>query len=100
MNFVCKHKVIIVLVLLISAAFAWYGFSDRSGNAPLLTSEQLNPVTEAAEKGLVEALITLRSIALTGTIFSDPAFLNLQDFGTQIVPEPISRRDPFAPLSR
>lgn len=99
MAFLKKNKIIIIIVAVIVAGFAWYAFSDRGGAPPpLLNTQAVGPSTTAAEKTLVETLVTLRAITLSGTIFSDPAFQSLQDFGTQIVPEPVGRRDPFAPL--
>lgn len=98
MEFLSKHKIIIILSAIVVAVFVWYGFSDPApANTPVLTTQQV--VTgSAAERGLVETLITLRSITLSGSILTDPAFLSLRDFGTQIVQEPMGRRDPFAPL--
>lgn len=99
MTFIREHKMIVSVVALLVALFAWYGFSGSKGEAPLLAAQGPAAVSTAAERNLVETLIALRAITLSGTIFSDPAFLSLQDFGTQIVPEPMGRRDPFAPLS-
>ncbi|MBI4128945.1 MAG: hypothetical protein HY460_02730 [Parcubacteria group bacterium] len=51
------------------------------------------------ERGLVDTLLQLRSVSLGGAIFTDPAFVNLRDFGSQILQEPVGRPNPFAPLS-
>ena len=44
-------------------------------------------------------LTDLQSVSLDAPIFKNPAFITLQDFSRQIVPEPIGRHDPFAPLT-
>jgi hypothetical protein len=77
---------------------AWWGLSGEAPSNSLLTSQgssELGPT----EKNLVDTLLQLRAVSLSGTIFSDPSFVVLRDFGTQIIPEPIGRENPFAPLS-
>ena len=81
----------------IVAGVLWYVSSGSSSSRPILSTGggSSNP----AEQSVVNTLLTLRAVTLSGTILSDPAFQSLQDFGTQIIPEPIGRPDPFAPLS-
>ena len=92
-----RNKVIIAAVALIVILFAWYGFSSNPPGAALLTE---TPSAQApGESDLVSTLLQLRTITLSGTIFSDPAFAALHDFGTEIIPEPVGRPNPFAPIS-
>ena len=79
------------------AMIAWYMLSSKPSSSTLLSSNE-TAEAGATEKGLVEVLLQLRAVTLSGTILSDPAFLSLRDFGTQIVPEPIGRPNPFAPF--
>lgn len=82
------------------AAFAgWYLFLRDTTPEPLLTTEDLT-VQGASDSEVVETLLQLRTITLAGTILSDPAFLQLIDTGTQIMPEPVGRPNPFLPLAR
>jgi hypothetical protein len=89
------------LVLLLAggvvvAGVVWYSFMrDRSEN--LLETSDLTVATEA-DSDIVNVLLELRAVTLSGTIFSDPAFVRLKDFGREIVPEPVGRANPFAPL--
>ena len=53
----------------------------------------------AVDSDVVTILLQLRAVSLSGTIFSDAAFTSLKDFGSQIVPEPVGRANPFAPLT-
>ena len=92
-----------VLVVIIVGG-VWYGMSGGGvESAQLLTTDVVNdsgsPTEDTVDRDLVETLLTLRAITLSGTIFNDPAFKALQDFGTTIVPEPVGRPNPFAPIS-
>lgn len=55
--------------------------------------------TSPAEREILSTLLELRGITLDGAILTDPSFRSLQDYSTEIVSEPIGRRNPFAPLS-
>lgn len=79
------------------AGVVWYSFlRDRTPEA-LVETADLTQSTEA-DAGIVNTLLELRAVSLSGNIFSDPAFLRLKDFGSTIVPEPVGRTNPFAPL--
>ena len=99
LDFIRHNKILVVVLGLIVGAGAWYGLSGSSSPNTLLVTEPLSGSENAAEKDLVATLLQLRSVSLEGTIFGDPSFLSLQDFGSQIVPEPVGRPNPFAPLS-
>ncbi len=79
------------------AGVVWYSFLRDRGDTTLI---QTTDFTEAgmADRDVVNTLLQLREVSLSGTIFQDPAFVSLQDFGRQIVPEPVGRQNPFAPL--
>lgn len=90
----------VLIVVLVGAVL--YGMTSGGGvvDDSLLTTEVIDsgsPSEDSADRELVESLLTLRAISLSGTIFNDPAFQKLQDFGTMIVPEPVGRANPFAP---
>lgn len=76
---------------------AWYALSGSSASTPAITT---TPVVGAStgDQTLIATLLQLRSVKLDGTVFTDPAFTALQDFSTPIVPEPVGRPNPFAPL--
>jgi len=88
-------------IIIVIVGVVWYGISDTA-EVPLLAADEPIPGTLAetnADQEIVGSLLALRSVNLTGTIFSDPAFTALKDFGTVLIPEPIGRPNPFAPLS-
>jgi len=89
--------VILILGSLVAAGAAWYLFLRDTAPVALLTTEDLTS-SNAADKDVVETLLALRAITLSGTIFTDPAFVSLKDNGTQIIPEPVGRPNPFLPL--
>ena len=99
MEFFSKYKTTILVVLgVIVAIGIWWGFSEETPSNSLITTKDLSGVSPA-DRSLVDTLLQLRAVSLSGTIFSDPAFVSLQDFGTQVIPEPVGRPNPFAPVS-
>lgn len=104
MDWIKKHFTLVGILVIIVVGGVWYGMANGGGDEEsLLTTNVVNgsgsPSEDVADRELIETLLTLRSITLSGTIFSDPAFKVLKDFGTTIVPEPVGRPNPFAPRS-
>ncbi len=96
-----QHKLILVIVAAVIAVIIWYGLSQSSAPAAsssLVTTQPIAGSTDAGTADLVSTLLALRSVTLSVTIFSDSSFQSLKDFTTAIVPEPVGRSDPFAPL--
>lgn len=82
--------------LLAASALVWVYFTFFSGGeAPLLSESQ--PSSPVSQELLV-TLSNLRTIRLDETIFEDPVFISLSDFGVVIPPEAVGRRNPFAPF--
>lgn len=98
MDWILKHKLLAILIVLVVAFGAWYLLSGSQTSAPVLTAAQ-GAGTPSGAQNLVASLVSLRSVNLSGAIFSDPAFQALQDDTTPVQPEPVGRPDPFAPLS-
>jgi hypothetical protein len=100
MQWIKQHVFVFISVIVVLAALSWYLLSSSSP-APILTtssSSSGSPSAESSDQQLVSTLLALRAVSLSGTIFQDPAFTSLADFSTSIVPEPVGRTDPFAPL--
>lgn len=108
MGALLRHKGVLVAIVIIVIAGIWWGLSQppATSSSVIATVDASGaPVTGAStgapgggSSGLVETLLALRTVTLSGSIFSDPAFQNLKDFSVAIVPEPVGRPDPFAPL--
>lgn len=76
--------------------FAWFGLADRQPSTSLLSNESRSDAS-VAEQEILRLLLDMRSIRLDSSIFENPAFASLRDFGRDIVPEPVGRTNPFAP---
>ena len=98
MKFLIKNKFILILAGLMIIGFVWYSFSGGPDSSSLLKTEGGDGADGEIDKDIVSTLMALQEITLSGTIFSDPAFRELKDFSTEIVPEEVGRDDPFAPL--
>lgn len=100
-----QHKILIIVAVVLIAGGVWYGLSQSSEPAPLLTTDTGtpgalgSPTLEGEDQQIVATLLTLRAVTLSSAIFSDPAFMSLKDFTQAIRPEPVGRENPFAPLS-
>ncbi|MFC1733482.1 hypothetical protein ACFL6I_24550, partial [candidate division KSB1 bacterium] len=85
-------------VAIVIVAFIGYSmFFDGGSNGSVLTSQSAS-VRGGGDNELLLILVNLRSITLDDALFRDPAFMNLVDFGQQLVPEPTGRQNPFAPV--
>jgi hypothetical protein len=95
MDFLIKNKVAIgagIAILLLLYVYLTY-FS--SGPSPILTTSDANTPLST---DILVTLQSINSIKLDNTIFTDPVFVSLTDFGVTIPPETVGRRNPFAPL--
>jgi hypothetical protein len=92
-----KYKLWIVVVGVVVAGGVWFGLSSSPASNSVLTTTDVNNGS-AADQDLVNTLLQLRAVSLNGAIFTNVAFMGLQDFSTHIVQEPVGRDDPFAPL--
>ncbi len=90
-----QNLTLLVAIAVAIAGAVWYGLGDHSPE-PLLATETAEGTSD---QQLVSTLLALRTVSLDGTIFVNPGFMALRDFGSQIVPEPVGRANPFAPLS-
>lgn len=105
MQWIAHNKILFAILVIVVIGAVWFGLSGSSAGpeTTLLTSVSTtsgSPTQENADQQLVASLLALRSVSLSGTIFQDPAFQSLHDFGTAIVAEPVGRPNPFAPLPR
>jgi hypothetical protein len=98
-DFVKQHKIPVAVICLLLIAATWYEFTQTSGPTPTITTTTVGGDSSASNQALVQTLLTLQAVTLSGTILSDPGFISLKDFTTQIVTEPVGRPDPFEPYS-
>ena len=86
-----------VVVLGIVGFLLFSGQSTPSGSAISADGTSAGPTTEA-EQNFINLTAELNPISFDTSIFSDPRFTTLVDLHTVIVPEPVGRTDPFAPI--
>src|SRR5258708_33771030 len=94
LNNILQHKMVAGVITIVVLAGGWY-FLTGTGEAPILQTD--SPVGNDSQE-IVSTLLALRAVTLSGTIFTDPVFMSLQDFGVEIKPEPVGRPNPFLPL--
>lgn len=88
-----KHMVLVgggAIVL----ALLYYFFTSSSSTATVTADSGPSPVSQE----ILATLGNLRTIKLDNSVFSDPLFLSLSDFGVTIPPAAAGRRNPFAPV--
>ena len=90
-----QNKIILIVLIVIIVAFGWFGLADRQPTNSLLTNESRGDAS-VAEQEILRLLLDMRSIRLDSSIFENPAFASLRDFGREIIPEPVGRTNPFA----
>ena len=93
-----KYKKILTGVAIVIVLFVVYSmFKGDPAPDALLTAETPSGLPPE-EEDLVSLLLELQSIDLNSDIFSDAVFVTLQDFSVKLTPQPIGRRNPFAPI--
>ncbi len=97
MDFLRQNKVTIGICVTAVLALVIYFmyFSGGSSGAPLTSSSSAS----TASQNILVTLQNLNTIKLDPSIFTNPVFLSLTDFGVTIPPENVGRLDPFAPLA-
>ncbi|OGC86308.1 hypothetical protein A3D70_00395 [Candidatus Adlerbacteria bacterium RIFCSPHIGHO2_02_FULL_54_18] len=95
---ILKNKQVIGAAAVVLLCGLVYYFWGTGGVSPLLTStaEPTSPLSEE----ILATLSNLNTIRLDPSIFKDPVFISLTDFGVTIPAEQTGRRNPFAPVGQ
>ncbi|MDB5224515.1 MAG: hypothetical protein JWO43_137 [Candidatus Adlerbacteria bacterium] len=96
MSFFSQNKFLSIGVAAVICAILYFMFNSSSAPSQPLTTSTANP---ALTQQLLAALASLHTIQLDDTVFTNPVFVSLTDFGVTIPPENVGRRNPFQPLS-
>jgi hypothetical protein len=90
-----------ILIVVLVLAFAIYFFFFRNTIDDAITLDEFgNPVAaQVVGQDLIDTLAELQSVQLDSSIFSNPAFLALKDFGIVLADEPKGRTNPFQDIS-
>lgn len=94
---VLNSKFAVIAIIVVILGGLWYGLTSSSAPA---TSDVLTsaPGDSSGDEAIMQSLLTLQAVNLSGAIFTDPAYATLKDYTTAITPVPAGRPDPFAPL--
>ena len=98
MNKANTKNLVIIGVVIVALGIACYYYVTRDQSSSDLLVASAATTTTSVDGGLLTALQELKHISLDGAIFSDPAWLSLNDFSQQIAPQGAGRPNPFAPL--
>jgi hypothetical protein len=91
-------KKILIGVAIVAILFVLYRVFFTGPEEAPLSSETPSGIPADQGGDLLSLLLQLKSITLADGIFSDAAFQTLSDFTVRLAPEPIGRRNPFAPI--
>ena len=96
MDFLKKNMVPIGAgVVLLAGIYVYMTYFSTPSSATLTSTDSNTTLSQ----NLLVTLQNLHTIKLDNSIFSDPAFQSLTDFGVVIPAEAVGRRNPFIPLS-
>ena len=89
------------IVLVLALGFMFFSMGNKSGpvsasTSPISAISGAAPIEASLGQDLLVALAKLDSTKLDTSIFSDPVFSSLKDFGVEIASQPVGRRNPFA----
>lgn len=86
---------LVIFVLIVGFFFYWLSTTSVEDEGPLSVIP-ISPLDASLGRELLSALAKLESTKLDTTIFDDPVFASLTDFGVEIASQPVGRRNPFA----
>ena len=96
MTFSKKNLTTAAIVVIVLGVVAYFLFMRGTNDAVVTAVGTPGSEAEATFLGLASELET---VSFDGSIFTDPRFTSLRDIHTNIIQEPVGRRDPFAQLS-
>jgi hypothetical protein len=97
MNFFHRYQSIILFAGAVIVLYGGYVFFFAPTSEEAFTATQTVGVL-GSDQELIALLLELKSIHLDDTLFMDPLFKSLEDFGKELVTEPVGRLNPFAPI--
>lgn len=82
--------------IVLIVGLSWYLFYGSSAEpSGAVTEISVSPLERTIGKDMLETLSKMKITALDESIFDDPVFRSLRDFGVEIASQPIGRRNPF-----
>ncbi len=89
-----------ILFAIIAAIILWFGYQMFFASNDVTLSSDTRAISQASRdtQDFLRALQQLRGLQLDNTLFTDPRFQSFIDYRQAIVPEPVGRPNPFAPI--
>jgi len=97
MSKLSKILIGVVVVILLIFLINYFGKNGSSGSQSLVAEKGTIEIDDA--KYVLNLLNKMSEVDLSDTIFSDQGFMRLKDNSVTLVPQPVSRDNPFAPVS-
>ncbi len=98
MNVLQKYKKLLIGAGVVAVLFVGWNMFSTDPLPEGLTSRSVSNLPAEEGGDLIALLLELKSIKLDTAILQNPTFLTLQDFSVTLIPEPVGRVNPFAPL--
>jgi hypothetical protein len=95
-----KYKVV-AGVFAIAILFGIYALFFKSETPPadsLITTSPEQSEVDAVTVDLLALLLSLKTIDIDITLFSDDRFKSLTDFSVELIKQPVGRPNPFLPI--
>ncbi len=96
-----KYKYLLGFTVGIVVLFFVYSFFFKdSASAPdkLTTASPEQSELDAVTTDLLALLLSLKTLDIDTTIFSDDRFKSLTDFSVELIRQPVGRPNPFLPI--
>jgi hypothetical protein len=97
MNNLSKILTGIVIVIVLIFVISYFGKTTDTTVQSLVSDKGVAQTTDA--KYILNLLNKMNQVKLEDTIFSDKVFISLKDNSVTLVAQPVSRENPFAPVS-
>ncbi len=95
-NIIKQNRILFIILAVIIMLFIAYGFSDKTTSSVLI-QKQAATDSSSIEQEILQLLMDVQSIKLDGSVFQDPTFNQLRDFGRKVIQEPTGKINPFLP---
>ncbi len=94
-----KRNIILIIVAIIILGFAFNYLFNQSPNTSSSLSVMASSAQNADTKNILVLLSEMNLVKLDNTIFNGQVFKYLKDTSFTLIPQPVGRLNPFAPIS-
>ncbi|TSC61785.1 MAG: hypothetical protein G01um101448_1069 [Parcubacteria group bacterium Gr01-1014_48] len=97
-----KYKVlgVVFVISLLFGVYALFFRSETPSEDILITTSPESSEVDAVSVDLIALLLSLKTIDIDTTLFSDDRFKSLTDFSVELVRQEVGRPNPFLPIGR